>query len=67
MEVTITVTFIRHKVNYRNTHPTTIDTSDPSTLWISKDAHATAWLRTEYPTCLKNIILCCKRLVLCIL
>lgn len=56
-----------HEANYRSTHPTAIDTCDPSTIWLSKDAHATAWLGAENPPCLQNILLCSKPLVLPIL
>jgi hypothetical protein len=58
---------MRYKVNYMSTHTTAIDAGDPSTVWLSKDAHATAWLWTQHSPCLQNIFLCSKPLVLPIL
>jgi hypothetical protein len=58
---------MRHVANYMSTHTTAIDTRDLSTIWLSKDTHSTAWLGAENPSCLQNILLCCKSLVLPIL
>jgi hypothetical protein len=58
---------MRHEAIYMSTHTTAIDTHDLSTIWLSKDTHSTAWLGAEHPSCLQNILLCSKSLVLLIL